>query len=76
MMDNTLYIARKSSLYENIVLRRLARMDKGRLELELPDGSCLTIGDGLDAVRARIRICDEFTCGVSFTATSVLAKPM
>jgi cyclopropane-fatty-acyl-phospholipid synthase len=58
MMDNTLYIARKSSLYENIVLRRLARMDKGRLELELPDGSCLTIGDGLDAVRARIRICD------------------
>jgi len=58
MMDNTLYIARKSSLYENIVLRRLARMDKGRLELELPDGSCLTIGDGLDAVRAHIRICD------------------
>jgi len=57
-MDNTLYIARKSSLYENIVLRRLARMDKGRLELELPDGSCLTIGDGLDAVRAHIRICD------------------
>jgi cyclopropane-fatty-acyl-phospholipid synthase len=33
-------------------------MDKGRLELELPDGSCLTIGDGLDAVRAHIRICD------------------
>ena len=58
MMVNTLYIARKSSLYENIVLRRLARMDKGRLELELPDGSCLTIGDGLDAVRAHIRICD------------------
>jgi len=59
MMDNTLYIARKSSLYENIVLRRLARMDKGRLELELPDGSRLTIGDESAVVNARIRICDE-----------------
>jgi cyclopropane-fatty-acyl-phospholipid synthase len=59
MMDNTLYIARKSSLYENIVLRHLARMDKGRLELELPDGSRLTIGDEPDIVKARIRICDE-----------------
>jgi cyclopropane-fatty-acyl-phospholipid synthase len=59
MMDNTLYIARKSNLYENIVLRHLARMDKGRLELELPDGSRLTIGDDPDIVKARIRICDE-----------------
>ncbi len=58
-MDNTLYIARKSSLYENIVLRRLARMDKGCLELELPDGSRLTIGDEPEIVKARIRICDE-----------------
>jgi len=71
MMDNTLTIERKSSLYEDLVLRFLTRMDKGRMELELPGGGRMVIGgddremaggrampDGRSAVRACIRILD------------------
>jgi len=58
LMDNTFTIARKSSLYEDIVLRFLSRMDKGRLELDLPAGGRIVIGDGQGAVRASMQIRD------------------
>jgi cyclopropane-fatty-acyl-phospholipid synthase len=57
-MDNTLTIARRSGLYESTVLRFLSRMSKGRLDLELPDGSRMTIGDGRGPIRAAMRIRD------------------
>src|ERR1700755_2726478 len=43
---------------DNLVLKFLSRMDRGRLDLELPGGESIAIGDGRDPVRARICIRD------------------
>ena len=58
-MENTIHIAinNKPSRYERIVLKHLRRMDKGRMDLELPNGEQLVLGDG-HGVRAQMRIRD------------------
>ena len=58
-MENTIHIAikNKPSRYERIVLRRLRRMDKGRMDLELPNGDQLVLGNGT-GIRAQMRIRD------------------
>ncbi len=58
-MANTTYIEKrtKRGIYEQIVLKFLGRMDRGQMELWLPDGEHLIIGDGR-GVRAQIRIRD------------------
>ena len=57
-MDNTLTLAHKKSLYQDIVLKFLSRMDRGRLILELPGGERILIGDGKDPVTAAIIVRD------------------
>ena len=57
-MDNTLTLAHKKSLYQDIVLKFLSRMDRGRLVLELPGGDRMIIGDGKDPVTASIVVRD------------------
>lgn len=44
-------------LYERIALKLLCRMDRGRLNIQLPDGEQFVIGDGL-GIRANILIRD------------------
>jgi len=58
-MANTTYTEKKArgGLYEQIVLKFLSRMDRGRLEILLPGGEQLVIGDG-QGIRANIRIRD------------------
>ena len=58
-MPNTTYTEKKArrSLYEQIVLKFLSRMDRGRMEISLPGGEQLVIGDG-QGIRANIRIRD------------------
>jgi len=58
-MENTIHtgITNKPGRYERIVLRQLRRMDKGRMDLELPNGNQLVIGDG-HGTRAQMRIRD------------------
>ncbi|HLZ89682.1 MAG TPA: cyclopropane-fatty-acyl-phospholipid synthase family protein [Puia sp.] len=60
-MDNTLMIPRKtkSSFWQDIVLRLMTRMHQGRLDLELPNGEQLVIGNGIEPIRACIRIHDN-----------------
>lgn len=59
-MQNTALLSRSrpGSLYQDIVLRLLSRMNRGQLELQLPDGTRLTIGDAPSLIRARLRIRD------------------
>ena len=45
-------------LYQDIVIRLLSRMDKGQLELLLPNGRRLTIGNDPSPIQARLRIRD------------------
>jgi cyclopropane-fatty-acyl-phospholipid synthase len=58
-MKNTIDIenSTRPGLYERIVLKSLSRMGKGRLEIRLPDGEQLIIGDG-KGIRARMYIRD------------------
>src|ERR1700754_2510366 len=58
MMENTLAITYKKNFYQDIVLKYLSRMDRGRLNLELPDGREMTIGDDKEPVTANIVIRD------------------
>jgi cyclopropane-fatty-acyl-phospholipid synthase len=43
-MPNTITVAQKSSFYQDLVLKHLSKMDKGRLYLSLPGGEQITIG--------------------------------
>jgi cyclopropane-fatty-acyl-phospholipid synthase len=67
-MDNSLSITGKASLYQEIVLKSLSRMGKGRIDLVLPGGCQMAIGDGQSAVRATLRIRDAafFKCCVLY----------
>ncbi|MBS1606802.1 MAG: class I SAM-dependent methyltransferase [Bacteroidetes bacterium] len=58
-MENAIHIAikNKPGRCERIVLKHLRRMDKGRIDLELPNGNHLVIGDGHGA-QAQMRIRD------------------
>jgi cyclopropane-fatty-acyl-phospholipid synthase len=46
------------SFYERAVLDLLMRMKRGRLELIMPDGEDITIGDGTGGIHARAEITD------------------
>ena len=57
-MQNTLTITSKRNIYQDIILRSLCRMDKGRMDITLPGGERITIGDGQGPVAASISIRD------------------
>ena len=60
-MANVVSLEKKGSLYQDIVLKLMSKMDKGRLYLTLPDGDQLTIGNGDGNISASIVInSDEF----------------
>ncbi|MBB6112110.1 cyclopropane-fatty-acyl-phospholipid synthase [Mucilaginibacter lappiensis] len=58
-MDNTLAIAGRTGIYQDIVLKLLYKMDKGTLYLTLPCGEILTMGTGEGNITASITINDE-----------------
>ncbi len=55
-MSDTLALAKKSSFYQDLVLKYLSKMDKGTLYLTLPDGHQLTMGTGQGHISANINI--------------------
>jgi cyclopropane-fatty-acyl-phospholipid synthase len=60
-MANTLTIENKGTFYQNVVLKFLAKMEKGTLYLTLPCGQEITIGNGEGGVTATIVVnSDEF----------------
>jgi cyclopropane-fatty-acyl-phospholipid synthase len=60
-MANTLTLVKKSNFYQDIVLKLMSKMDKGRLYLTLPDGEQITIGNGEGNISASIVVnSDEF----------------
>jgi len=58
-MASTLTLVKKQSLYQDIVLKLMSKMDKGRLYLVLPCGEQLVMGTGEGNVTASILIKDE-----------------
>jgi cyclopropane-fatty-acyl-phospholipid synthase len=60
-MANTIALAKKSSFYQDIVLKFLSKMDKGRLYITLTSGEQITIGTGEGNIAASIVVnSDEF----------------
>ena len=60
-MPNTLTLTKKRSLYQDIVLKILSKMEMGRLNLTLPSGESLTLGNGEGSITANVTIVsDEF----------------
>ncbi|MFI5160699.1 MAG: class I SAM-dependent methyltransferase [Sphingobacteriales bacterium] len=55
-MPNTLTLVRKTSFYQDIVLRIMSRMDMGSMHLTLPDGESITLGNGKGNVSANVTI--------------------
>jgi cyclopropane-fatty-acyl-phospholipid synthase len=51
-------LTRKHSLYESLLLNLLSKMDKGRLNISLPNGGSVSIGNG-DGPTANINIKNE-----------------
>jgi cyclopropane-fatty-acyl-phospholipid synthase len=58
-MPNTLTLAKKSSIYQDIVLKLILKMDKGHLALTLPDGETMSLGTGEGNISANIVINGE-----------------
>jgi cyclopropane-fatty-acyl-phospholipid synthase len=58
-MANTLTLAHKSSFYQDVVIKFLSKMEKGRLYLTLPDGQQITIGTGEGNIAASIVVNDH-----------------
>jgi cyclopropane-fatty-acyl-phospholipid synthase len=58
MSQATAYTAARGSFYERTVLELLMRMTRGRLDLLLPSGEEIRIGDGTGGVQARAEIND------------------
>jgi cyclopropane-fatty-acyl-phospholipid synthase len=56
---STLALAHSPSFYERIVLDMLSKMDKGRLEVSLPDGHTVSLGNGEGNIQADMRITDN-----------------
>ncbi len=56
---STLALAHSPSFYERIVIGMLSKMDKGRLDVSLPGGHSVTLGNGDGAVRADLTINDN-----------------
>lgn len=60
-MDNSITLVKKSSFYQDLVLKFLYKMDKGSLYLTLSNGEQIVIGDGEGNISANIVInSDEF----------------
>jgi cyclopropane-fatty-acyl-phospholipid synthase len=57
-MDNTLTLVKKRSFYQDLVLKALCGMDKGRLELTVPGGDKILIGDGKAPISAKMVVKD------------------
>jgi len=55
-MPDTLALIKKNSLYQDIVLRIMSKMDMGRMNLTLPDGQSLILGNGEGNVSASVTI--------------------
>jgi len=53
-MANTITLVKKSSFYQDLVLKILGKMDKGNLYLTLTDGEQITIGNGEGSIAASI----------------------
>jgi cyclopropane-fatty-acyl-phospholipid synthase len=58
-MSNTITLVKKSSFYQDLVLKFLYKMDKGTLYLTLPHGEQITIGNGNDNISASIIVNDD-----------------
>ena len=58
-MAETLTLVQKSSFYQEIVLKTLAKMDRGTLYFTLPTGETLTMGTGAGNITASIVVNDE-----------------
>jgi cyclopropane-fatty-acyl-phospholipid synthase len=56
---STLALAHNPSFYERIVLDMLSKMDKGRLDVSLPNGQSVTLGNGDGNVKADMTIHDN-----------------
>jgi cyclopropane-fatty-acyl-phospholipid synthase len=60
-MAGSITIAKKSSFYQDIVIKLLSKMDKGSLQLTLPNGETIFIGNGEGNISASVVINnDEF----------------
>ncbi len=60
-MPNTLTLVRRSSFYQDTVLKLLSKMDNGRLDLTLSSGETISIGNGQGNISANITVTnDEF----------------
>jgi cyclopropane-fatty-acyl-phospholipid synthase len=60
-MSDTLTLVKKSSFYQDLVLKYLSKMDKGSLYLTLSDGQQITMGNGDGNITASITVNnDEF----------------
>lgn len=60
-MAGTITITQKSSFYQDVVLKFMSKMDKGRLYLTLKSGEQITIGNGDSTIAASIVVnSDEF----------------
>ncbi len=57
-MPDTLTLVKKSSFYQDVVIKFLSQMDKGHLYLTLPDGGQIKIGTGEGHIAAHININD------------------
>src|SRR6185312_16023645 len=55
-MPDTLTLTKKGSLYQDIVLKILSKMEMGRMYLTLPDGQTLILGNGEGNVSASVTI--------------------
>jgi cyclopropane-fatty-acyl-phospholipid synthase len=56
---STLAIAHNPSFYERVVLDMLSKMEKGRLDVSLPGGQSVTLGNGEGNIKADISINDN-----------------
>lgn len=56
---STLAITHTPSFYERLVIDMLSKMDKGRLDVTLPNGRCVSLGSGEGNIRAEMSINDN-----------------
>ena len=55
-MSNTLTLVKKSSFYQDVVLKLMSKMDKGNLHITLSDGEQLVLGTGEGKISANMTV--------------------
>ena len=55
---STIALTHNPSFYERVVMDMLSKMDKGRLDVSLPGGQSVTLGNGEGGIRADMSIND------------------